>query len=177
MRVFPALMRRSGALASGLAAASAVAGALMFAATFATVARVDVAGGSCEVINDTNPSLAAHCKLSGFERHGPALALLGGLAVAMGLGSSVGGSRPAAVGLAAAGATTLILALASDLPKTRETGAIGQSFAGARAAPGPGLYLELAGGALALATAAAALARPVPPQPRPYGLSLRPPVR
>jgi hypothetical protein len=159
-------MRRSGAFASALAAASAVAGALMVAATFTTVAKVDVAGGSCEVINDTNPSLAARCKLSGFERHGPALALLGALAVAMGLGAAIGGSRPAALGLAAAGATTLLLALASDLPKTRTTGAIGHSFAGAKAAPGPGLYLEIAGGALALATAAAALARPVPVAPR-----------
>ena len=138
----------------------------MVAATFTTVAKVDVAGGSCEVINDTNPSLAARCKLSGFERHGPALALLGALAVAMGLGAAIGGSRPAALGLAAAGATTLLLALASDLPKTRTTGAIGQSFAGAKAAPGPGLYLEIAAGALALATAAAALARPVPVAPR-----------
>src|SRR5918911_1739467 len=93
MRVFPALMRRSGAFASALAAASAVAGALMVAATFTTVAKVDVAGGSCEVINDTNPSLAARCKLSGFERHGPALALLGALALAMGLGATIGGSR------------------------------------------------------------------------------------
>ena len=138
----------------------------MVAATFTTVAKVDVAGGSCEVINDTNPSLAARCKLSGFERHGPALALLGALAVAMGLGAAIGGSRPAALGLAAAGATTLLLALASDLPKTRTTGAIGQSFAGAKAAPGPGLYLEIAAGALELATAAAALARPVPVAPR-----------
>src|ERR671933_168947 len=107
MRVFPALMRRSGAFASALAAASAVAGALMVAATFTTVAKVDVAGGSCEVINDTNPSLAARCKLSGFERHGPALALLGALALAMGLGATIGGSRPAALGLAAAGAAAL----------------------------------------------------------------------
>jgi hypothetical protein len=138
----------------------------MVAATFSTVAKVDVAGGSCAVINDTNPALAARCNLSGYERHGPALALLGVLSVAMGLAAAVGASRAAAVGLAAAGATTLTLALASDLPKTHESGAIGQTFAGAKGAPGPGLYLEIAGGALALATAATAMARPVPTAPR-----------
>ena len=44
---------------------------------FATVVSVDVASGSCEVLNDTDPTLAERCVQSGFERHGAAFALLG----------------------------------------------------------------------------------------------------
>ena len=45
-----------------------VAGLLMIATEPLTVASVDVANGSCAVINDSNPQLADRCKLSGFER-------------------------------------------------------------------------------------------------------------
>ena len=63
----------------GCSAAGLVAAVLMGLADFQAVVSVDVAGGSCEVINDSNPELAEDCEQSGFERHGPALLLLGPL--------------------------------------------------------------------------------------------------
>ena len=74
----------------------ALAGVLMIVSELTTVASVDVAKGSCEVINDANPSLADRCSLSGLERHGGALILIGLLVLldGVGPGSAVAG-RPA----------------------------------------------------------------------------------
>jgi hypothetical protein len=139
--------------------AGLVAGALMVATEFSPVAKVDVANGSCEVINDANPKLADRCALSGFERHGGALALLGVLALAMAFGAALGGSRPAAFALLAIGVVVLVIALVSDLPETSRTGAIGRDFEGASGEKGTGFWLELIAGALAMAAGAAALVR------------------
>jgi hypothetical protein len=152
-------LRSTRGTALALLAAGALAGALMIATEFAPVAKVDVADGNCEVINDANPELADRCSLSGFERHGGALIVLGALAIAMAYGAGAGGSRPAAVALAAIGLIVLALALIRDLPETGRTGAIGPRLEGATGQKGAGLWLELAGGALALGAGAVALRR------------------
>jgi hypothetical protein len=137
-----------------------VAAALLVASEFATVAYVDVASGSCEVIQDTDPELADRCSLSGFERNGGAFVLVAALIAAMGWGAGPGRSRPAAVALVALGVVVLAWALLVDLPVTDDTGALGTNFAGARGQAGAGLTLEiLAGGLTAAAGALGLLAR------------------
>jgi hypothetical protein len=130
--------------------AGVVAALLLVATEFSTVASVDVAGGSCEVINDADPALADRCALSGFERNGGAFLLLAALTMLMAWGAGMGGSRPAALALVAVGVIVLGWALIVDLPVTDETGAIGISFEGATAQAGPGFTIELLAGALAL---------------------------
>ena len=137
-----------------------VAGLLLVISEFSTIASVQLRHGtSCEVINDSDPSLADRCSLSGFERHGGAFILLGLLAGAMAWGAGVGRSRPAALALLAIGALVVVLALTLDLPQTHRTGAIGRNFEGASGKAGAGLYLELLGGALAAGAGAARLLR------------------
>jgi hypothetical protein len=123
---------------------------LLVVTEFSTVASVDVAGGSCEVISDTDPELADRCTLTGFDRNGGAFLLVAALVLLMAWGAGLGRSRPAAIALAAVGVLVLGWALLVDLPVTNETGAIGTNFEGATAAAGPGLTLELVAGALAL---------------------------
>ena len=128
-----------------------VAAILLVATEFSTVASVDVANTSCEVIQDSDPELADRCELSGFERQ-PFLRTLLALGIAaMGLGAGLGGARPAAVALLVLGALTLGLALVLDLPVTKETGALGSSFEGASGQAGIGLTFELVAGVLATA--------------------------
>ncbi|HEX3279571.1 MAG TPA: hypothetical protein VHR40_13690 [Thermoleophilaceae bacterium] len=136
---------------------SLVAAALLFASEFSTVASVDVASGSCEVIQDTDPALADRCQLSGFERNGGSFLLVGAVIAAMGWGAGVGRSRPAAVALLVLGVVVVVWSLAVDLPVTSQTGAIGESFEGASASAGAGLWLELLAGALAAGAGVAAL--------------------
>jgi hypothetical protein len=147
-------------LAIGIVAASLAAAVLLFATEFSTVASVDVASGSCEVIHDTDPALADRCELSGFERNGGALLLVAALTVAMGWGAGFGRSRPAAVALVAIGAAVLLWALLVDLPVTHETGALGESFEGARGQAGTGLWLEILAGVLAAGAGALRLLAP-----------------
>ena len=70
----------------GITWAGMVAALLLFCAQFATIASVDLPSVSCEVINDSNPALAERCELSGFERHGLALLLVGLLVLALARG-------------------------------------------------------------------------------------------
>ena len=154
-----------------LVLALGLAGALLLVITeFTAVATVDVAGGSCEVIQDTDPELADRCELSGFERNGGAFILLALLAAPMAWGAGPGRSRPAALALVAIGALVLLWALLVDLPVTGETGAIGRNFEGAEAAAGPGLTLEIAGAVLTLAAGLLGLAWRPAPRPRPEPL-------
>jgi hypothetical protein len=151
-----------------------LAGALFLIATeFTAVATVDVASGSCEVIQDTDPDLADRCELSGFERNGGAFILLALLAAVMAFGAGPGRSRPAAVALVVIGALVLLWALLVDLPVTDETGAIGRNFEGAEGAAGPGLTLELVGGALTLAAGLVGLVWSPAPRPQPARLNGR----
>jgi hypothetical protein len=141
-----------------LVLALGLAGALLLVATeFTAVATVDVASGSCEVIQDADPELADRCELSGLERNGGAFILLALLAAAMAWGAGRGRSRPAAFALVAIGALVLAWALLVDLPVTNETGAIGRNFEGAEAAAGPGLTLEILGGVVLVAAGLVAL--------------------
>jgi hypothetical protein len=134
-----------------------VAAILLVVTEFSTIASVDVASGSCEVIQDTNPDLADRCELSGLERNGGSFLLLAALCAFMAWGAGMGGSRPAAWALVAIGVVVLGWALLADLPKTNETGALGQNFEGAKAAAGPGLTIEIVAGALAVAAGAVRL--------------------
>ena len=140
-----------------MTAAGAIAAVLLVATEFSTVASVDVAGGSCEVINDSDPALADRCTLSGFERNGGAFLLLAALTMLMSWGAGMGGSRPAALALVAVGVVVLGWALLVDLPVTDDTGAIGISFEGATGEAGPGLTIELVAGALALGAGVAGM--------------------
>jgi hypothetical protein len=146
-------------LALAVTGAGMLAAVLMVVADFVPVVSVDVAGGSCEVINDTSPELADGCEQSGFERHGPALVLLALVVSTMAWGAGLGGSRPAAAALLAVGVVVLAIALLIDLPVTDDTGAIGRRFEGAEAEAELGFTLELVAGALAAVAGAARLLR------------------
>ncbi len=126
-----------------LAAGLAVAGiALLVLAEFSTVLRVVV--GSLEVQKRT---------VSGADNHGYALFVVAVCALPLVLWA-LRGARPAAAGVLVLGAATLAVALAIDLPDSRESGRLPESvtFEDARAQAGPGLALEVAGGlALVLA--------------------------
>jgi hypothetical protein len=137
-------------LASGIVALGLVAAVLLVVTELSTVASVDVASGSCEVIQDTDPDLADRCELSGFERNGGAFLLVAGVMAVMAWGAGPGRSRPAAAALIGLGAAVLAWSLLVDLPVTRETGALGSSFEGARGQAGPGLTLEIVAGVLAV---------------------------
>lgn len=143
--------------ALAITVAGLLAAVLMGLADLLPIVSVDVASGSCEVINDSDPSLADGCVQSGFERHGPALLLLGLVTAAMAWGAGLGGSRPAGAALLAVGLVVLGIGLLIDLPVTDDTGAIGPRFEGARAQPEIGFTLELAAGALAALAGAARL--------------------
>jgi hypothetical protein len=153
MRHDPAAMAALAITVVGLCAAL-----LMGLADLLPIVSVDVAGGSCEVINDSDPDLADACVQSGFERHGPALLLLGLVAAVMAWGAGLGGSRPAAAALIVVGLLVLGIALLIDLPVTDDTGAIGPRFEGARATAEIGFTLELLAGSLAALAGAARLA-------------------
>jgi hypothetical protein len=155
-----AALRGSGGVAAAVVSAGAIAALLMVLTEFLTVASVDVASGSCEVITDTSPEIADRCFLSGFERHGGALILLAALTLFMAWGAAVGRSRPAAFALMGLGAVVVLWAVLVDLPATNDTGGIGPLYANAKAMAGPGLFTELAAGVLAFAAGALRLLRP-----------------
>ena len=134
-------------------------GVLLTVAEFTTIASVDVAAGACDVINDSDPALADRCSLSGFERHGGAFLVLGVAAVAMAVGATRGGSRPAGVACIAIAIVVLALSLLRDLPEAGETGAIGMRYEAASGEAGPGLYLEIVAGLFLAAGGALALVR------------------
>jgi hypothetical protein len=116
----------------------AVAGvALLVVAEFSVVVRVVV--GSLETEKRV---------VTGHANHGYALLVVAVAALPMLLGA-LRGARAAAGALVALGAVALVVALAIDLPKTRESGQLAESavFEDARAQAGPGFVLEIAGGA------------------------------
>ncbi|QEC50302.1 hypothetical protein FSW04_23770 [Baekduia soli] len=143
--------RRPGARPAGatpqrlLPAVAGLAGALcLVAATPATVIAIRV--GTPGRTTGT----------SGWERHGPALLLLGLLGLWL-LALGLRGARAAMAGLAAAGVAALAIAIAWDRPHLHDTGAVGDLYATATAGPGAGYYLETLGGALLLAAGGALL--------------------
>jgi hypothetical protein len=129
---------------------------LLVVAQFTTVVSVDVASGSCEVLNDTDPTLADQCVQDGFDRHGPVFPLLAAAILAMALGATR--ARPAATALVVFGLVGLGITLLSDVPAAGETGVIGRDFAGAEARAGTGLYLQAVGASLVLVAGGLGLA-------------------
>ena len=121
-------------------------GILLVVAEFSTIAAVEIPGRTCREVADLK--VVDRCRLSGFERHGGALLLLGALAAVMAYGAGRRRSRPAAAALIALSLVTLALALLGDLPEANEVGAIGLTYEGATGKAGPGLVLELAAGLL-----------------------------
>lgn len=150
------VFRGASPLAIGVSVAGLVAAVLLIVTEFSTVASVDVANGSCQVINDSVPEAADRCELSGFERHGGAFILLGVLAMAMAWGAGIGGSRPAAIALIGIGLLVLGWSLAFDLPEADEVGIL-RSYEGARGSAEIGLTIEIVAGGLALAAGAIGL--------------------
>ena len=158
MAEFRAAMRAADRLSLVVAIVGALAALLLVIAEFSTVASVDLANGSCDVI--ASAADRDRCELSGFERHGGALILLALLTAAMAWGAGVGRSRPAAVALIVAGVAAIAIGLLVDLPETDETGSIGFLFENAEGQPGPGLYLEILAGLLSVGAGALRLMRP-----------------
>jgi hypothetical protein len=150
LAAFTGLFQSTRGLAAAITVAGLIAALLLVVTEFSTVASVDVANGSCQVIEDTDPDLADRCQLSGFERNGGSFLLLAALTGVMAWGAGLGGSRPAGVALIGVGAVVLIWALLVDLPVTNDTGILGRDFAGATASAGAGLVTEIVAGALAL---------------------------
>ena len=142
-----------------MAAVALAAGALMLLTEVTTVIRVDLRNTSCEVIYDSNPSLADDCSQTGLERSSVALLLFGLLTFAMGSGAAFGRSRPAAVALIAIGVIVLGFTLL-DLRASDDTGLIGRDYAEAEASAGAGLWFELVAGILAVLAGLMRVIRP-----------------
>jgi hypothetical protein len=143
-----------------VAVAALLAGVLMLLTEVTTVISVDLKNTSCEVIYDSNPSLADNCSQTGFERSSVALLLLGLVTFAMGWGAAFGGSRPAALALIAIGVVVLGITLLGDLPASDDTGLIGRDYDQATASAGMGLWFELIGGILAVVAGLIGVIRP-----------------
>jgi uncharacterized membrane protein YtjA (UPF0391 family) len=95
---------------------------------------------------------------SGGSHHGYALLVIAVAAAVMGFGALRGGSRPAALAVAALGLVALLIVLVIDLPSLDDTGLIGRTYDLAEAHPSTGFWLEL-GGAIALAASGLLLLR------------------
>lgn len=143
-----------------MAVAALLAGVLMLLTEVTTVISVDLKNTSCEVIYDSNPSLADNCSQTGFERSSVALLLLGLVTFAMGWGAAFGGSRPAALALIAIGVVVIGITLLGDLPASDDTGLIGRDYDQATASAGMGLWFELIGGILAVVAGLIRVIRP-----------------
>jgi hypothetical protein len=150
---------RIGLLIAGLAGVAALA-----AATAATVIRITV-GTTTRLANlDT--------ELSGWERHGPALLVIGAFALVMLLGA-IRGARPAMAAVVACGLAALVVALGLDLPHLDDTGQVGRLYTDASAGPEVGFLLEVLGGVLLVGCGGGLLAlarraanrQPVPARP------------
>jgi hypothetical protein len=121
---------------------------LLLVASFTSVITITV--------GTTSRVLDADTAQSGWDRHGPALVLLGLLALFL-LAAGLRGSRVAAAGLLAVGVVVLAIAWESDKPHVHDTGSVGDVYADATADPGTGYYLETLGGALLVLSGGALL--------------------
>ena len=89
-------------------------------------------------------------RTTGGAHHGYALVLVGLVSLPMSYGAVLGGSRPAAVAVAALGALALAIVAIFDVPSLDDTGLIGRTYDLAEARPGPGFWVEVAAGAVLL---------------------------
>jgi hypothetical protein len=157
----------------GLAFAGVLGVAALAGATVSTVIRITV--------GTTTRLASLDTELSGWERHGPALLVIGAFALVMLVGA-LRGARPAMVAVFACGLAALVVALAFDLPHLDDTGQVGRLYTDASAGPEVGFWLELLGGALLVVCGGGPLMLgrrsadrdPVPAQPyqRPLGAGL-----
>jgi hypothetical protein len=130
-------------------AAGFVAGVLLILTEFSRISYVTTITATCADFAD--PTLRDSCLTVGHESHHYGFAILGLFVILMTFGAAVGGSRPAAVALAVAGALALGITLLHDLPNTGKKGEIGVAFAQGKAHKGNGFWFELVGSSLALA--------------------------
>jgi hypothetical protein len=137
-----------------------IAAVLAVVAVFVPVYEITVNTLPCE---PADVRLAEQCSDAGSI----ALLPLGLLAGLLAFGAGLGGSRPAAFCLLAAGAAILVLTLAIDMPKLDDTGAIGMNFERAAVQVGPAFWLELAAGVMVIAAGAIRVLRPWKPDGRP----------
>ena len=108
-----------GALRLGLVLAGLAGVAALAAATASTVIRITV-GTTTRLANlDT--------EISGWERHGPALLVIGAFALVMLVGAARG-APPAMVAVFACGLAALVVALGLDLPHLDDTGQVGRLY-------------------------------------------------
>jgi hypothetical protein len=135
-----ALLRRADfPLIHGLLAAIAVAGAAwLLIAEYSPLYTVVV--GTLETPRRS---------VTAGANHGHALVPVALAALVMTAGAFLRAARAAAVALVGLGAVALVVALAIDLPDTRQSGTLAESvtFSQARAKAASGLGLEIAGGA------------------------------
>lgn len=135
--------QRSAKLLRALLGACGVAGAMLLAlATNSTIINVTI-GTTGETASGLDTAL------SGADRHGPALIIIGVFALIM-LAGGLRGARPAMLAIAAGGVVVLAIAIVSDARSIDDIGAIRQLYTGAMAGAGSGFYYETLGGALLL---------------------------
>src|SRR4051794_39364523 len=147
-------------LRGGLVVAGPAGVAALVLATFSTVIRITVGTTSRLANLDT--------ELSGWDRHGPALLIVAGLALVMLVGAARG-ARPAMAAVLACGGVALVVACAFDLPGLDDTGQVGELYADAAAGPGLGFWLEVGGGALLVLCGGGLLLVNRKPHQRPLG--------
>ena len=115
----------------------------------------------------TPPGAEALCSQDAGDRHSNAQMVIAVFSVVALVAAVYGGSRPAAIAVAAMGGLALLIFLISDLRVAGATGQLSESCGGflldAEAIPQGGFYLELAG-SVALAISGIALATLTPPQ-------------
>jgi hypothetical protein len=125
-----------------LGVAGVVGGLLLVLATNATIIQINI-GTTGETASGIDTAL------SGADRHGPALIVIGVFAMVM-LAGAVQGARPAMLALAASGVVVLVLSIVSDARNIDDTGALRELYSGTIAGAGNGFYYETLGGALLL---------------------------
>jgi hypothetical protein len=125
-----------------LGVAGVAGGLFLVLATNATIIEINI-GTSGETATGMDTAL------SGADRHGPALIVIGVFAMVMLVGA-MQGARPAMLAVAASGIVVLAIAIVSDARNIDDTGAIRQLYTGAIAGAGDGFYYETLGGALLL---------------------------
>jgi hypothetical protein len=126
----------------GLAAVAGAGAICLLLATFATIIEIRVGTTTKVPDHDTH--------LSGWDRHGPALAIIAIFALVLLVGA-LRGARPAAIAVAALGLVALLIAVVGDVPDLDKTGFIGEVYEDAAAGPKAGFYLETLGAVLLLA--------------------------
>jgi hypothetical protein len=115
--------------------------------------RITGDGGCSEVLTPGT------CTTMAGDAHSHMLWLLAAAVLVFTFGAAIGGSRPAALAVAACGIVVLVIALALDRPDLDDTRGLEVQYLDVTARTGPAYMLEIIGGVLAVAAALAALTR------------------